>query len=152
MERNETLNHLNLFLASISRLLLTHILLFSGLRSGFQAADATKTPKWPAKPRLQLNKDSSCLEKCGLSNSFFLFLLLFFIIGINLFSNNKWFSATRVSIAFFFLLSASQTLIIYLYVEYAKKSWGMLGKAKWLKIKQCRKSLCYLKGCCSTSL
>lgn len=30
----------------------------------------------------------------------------------------------------FFLLSASQTLIIYLYIEYAKKSWGMLGKAK----------------------
>lgn len=33
-----------------------------------------------------------------------------------------------------------------------KKSWGMSGKEKWLKIKQCRKSLCYLKGCFTTFL
>lgn len=129
------------------------------------------TPKWPAKLR-PWNKGTCDVlksyrekrwggvgwggwvgglkkKKHGLSNSTFFFLSLALICSRE---QQMILRRSCEDCIFFFLLSASQTLIIYLYIEYAKKSWGMLGKAKWLKIKQCRKSLCYLKGCYSTSL
>lgn len=52
---------------------------------------------------------------------------------------------------FFSFICRSDINYIFIY-RICKKSRGRLGKAKWLKIKQCRKSFCYLKGCYSTSL
>lgn len=137
MNHNETWNQLHHFLATISRFLLTHILIFSGLGSAPNATDPTKTPEWPARPRRQRNKDWRCAEKCGLSNSFFLLLLLlFFIIGINLFSNNKWFSAARVRIELFFFFPSFICLsdINYIFIyRICKNELRNVGEGKVIK-------------------